>query len=116
MNDSVLVVEDYADLRSAIVNALERHDCTCDSASSSEDAVIMLRDREYDAILIAPKLPIVDDPVIHYLAENRPGDMRKVIIMSDPATPTGDCGTLLEKPFTNEQLYASVDRRRKPRD
>ena len=108
----VLVVENYADLRSSIVEALERHDYSCDSCSSSEDAVVKLRDHDYAAILIAPKLPITDDPVVHFLAENRPGDMAKVIVMSDPATPKGDCGALLEKPFTHEQLYASLDRLR----
>lgn len=112
MSPSVLVIENYADLRSSIVEALERRKFSCDSVSNSEDAVLKLRDNDYEAILIAPMVPIIDDPVIHYLAEHRPGEMRKVIVMSDPATPTGDCGALLEKPFTNEQLLQCVRSRR----
>jgi DNA-binding response OmpR family regulator len=116
MSPSVLVIENYADLRSSIVEALERRKFSCDSVSSSEDAVVKLRDHDYETILIAPRVPIMDDPVIHYLAEHRPGEMRNVIVMSDPATPTGDCGALLEKPFTNDQLVRCIrERRSRPR-
>lgn len=107
MNPSVLVVEDYVDLRSAIVAALSRQQYDCDCATSAEDAIVKLGSHDYAAILIAPKLPVSDDPVIHYLAVNRPGDMRKVIVMSDPATSTQGC-TLLEKPFTNAELFARI--------
>jgi DNA-binding NtrC family response regulator len=112
MSPWVLVVEDYADLRRTITEALERHEYSCASASSSEAAVVMLEDHDYEAILISPKLPVSDDPVVHYLMENRPADMSKVIVMSDPSTPTGPCRALLEKPFTNQQLLQIVERKR----
>ena len=107
MSRSVLVVEDYADLRSAIVSSLERQEYACEAVSTSEDAVLKLRDHDYSAILISPKVPIADDPVMHYLVENRPDDVKKVIVMSDPATATGEC-PLLEKPFTNDQMFAKI--------
>ena len=106
MRPTVLVIEDYEDLRLAITQALERNHYGCDAVKSSEDAIAALRDHEYEAILISPRLPIADDPVVHYLAEHRPGDVAKIIVMSDPATPTGQCRGLLEKPFTNQQLLA----------
>ena len=108
MKPTVLVIEDYKDLRLAIADALERNHYECDAVESSEDAIVKLRDHDYTAILISPRLPIADDPVVHYLAEHRPGDVAKVIVMSDPATPTGDCRGLLEKPFTNQQLIAMI--------
>lgn len=108
MQPTVLVIEDYEDLRLAIADALHRSHYGCDAVKSPEDAIVMLRDHEYAAILISPKLPISDDPVVHYLAKHRPGDMGKVIVMSDPATPTGNCRGLLEKPFTSEQLIAMI--------
>ena len=111
MSPSVLVVEDYADLREAIASALSREKYECVCASSSEDAVVKLRDNEYSAILIAPRVPIAEDPVIHYLAENKPGEMRKVIVMSDPGTVTAGC-TLLAKPFTNAAMMARIKERR----
>ena len=110
MHAPVLVVEDYAALRSAIVSALERHHYPCDSVASAEDAVMRLRDHDYGTILLAPRLPIADDPVIRYLTAARPGDISKVIVMSDPSTPSGECG-LLEKPFTNDALFELLDKR-----
>jgi DNA-binding response OmpR family regulator len=108
MRPTVLVVEDYEDLRLAIAEALDRNDYGCDAVQSSEDAIVKLSEHEYDVILISPHLPIADDPVVHYLAEHRPGDVAKIIVMSDPATPTGQCRGLLEKPFTNQQLMAML--------
>jgi DNA-binding response OmpR family regulator len=108
MRPTVLVIEDYEDLRLAIAQALERNHYGCDAVKSPEDAIVKLRDHQYEAILISPRLPIADDPVVHYLAEHRPGDVAKIIVMSDPATPTGQCRGLLEKPFTNQQLLAML--------
>ena len=110
MSPSILVVEDYEDLREAIASALSRAEYECDCAKSSEDAIVKLRDHDYAAILIAPKLPIADDPVIHYLAANKPGEMRKVIVMSDPDTATAGCA-LLEKPFTHADMIARIKER-----
>ena len=109
MQPTVLVIEDYEDLRLAIADALQRSHYGCDAVQSPEDAIVKLRDHDYAAILISPRLPIADDPVVHYLAEHRPGDVGKVIVMSDPATPTGNCRGLLEKPFTSEQLMAMIE-------
>ena len=108
MPPTVLVIEDYDDLRLTIADALQRSHYRCDAVRSSEDAIVKLRDHEYAAILISPRLPVADDPVVHYLAEHRPGELGKVIVMSDPATPTGSCRGLLEKPFTSEQLIAMI--------
>ena len=107
MSPSVLVVEDYADLRSAIVSALSREEYACDSADSATDAIVKLFDHDYDAILIAPRIPIVNDPVLHYLTKFRPEQMSKVIVMSDRATPAEGCARL-DKPFTNAALFESL--------
>lgn len=107
MSLPVLVVEDYADLRSAIVNALARHDYECASVATAEDAVAWLRQHECSAILLSARLPISEDPVIRYLAADHPEDMSKVIVMADPATACEPC-ELLEKPFTNDQLFARL--------
>ena len=110
MSPSVLVVEDYEDLREAIAAALSREEYECDCATSSEEAIVKLRDHEYSAILLAPRLPIAEDPLIRYLAINKPDEMRKVIVMSDPDTATAGC-TLLEKPFTNGAMMATIKAR-----
>lgn len=107
MSRPVLVVEDYADLRSAIVDALERHDYTCASVASAEEAVVWLRDHDCDTILLSARLPITEDPVFRYLASEHPDQMAKVIVMADPSTSCAPC-ELLEKPFTNDQLFARL--------
>ena len=70
---AVLVVEDYADLRTAIAQTLVRSDYACDTATSAADAILKLRARHYGAILLAPTLPIKDDPVMQFLAGRAPG-------------------------------------------
>jgi DNA-binding response OmpR family regulator len=110
MPPQVLVVEDYADLRSAIVSALMREHYHCASVATSEEAVAWLKTHECAAILLSARLPIVEDPVIRYLNADRPADIEKVIVMSDPATPCAPC-ELLEKPFTNAELVARLSAR-----
>jgi DNA-binding response OmpR family regulator len=112
MSTFVLVVEDYADLRSAIMETLARHEVVCESATTASDAIRKLSVQHYDTILLSPRLPIKDDPVMRYLHESQPGELPKVVLMTsgDPeeeADPN-DCRVLL-KPFNNKQLFARID-------
>ena len=108
---SVLVIEAYADLRSAIVDTLEKWDVECDSAASDEDAIGKLRARHYDTILIAPRLPIRSDPVVRFLCDSQPGELPKVVLMTT-SEETDDPGPeqcrVLAKPFSNRQLRAKL--------
>ena len=115
MPQSILVVEDYADLRSAIVTALLRHRYSCEQVKSSEEAIEKLRDKHYSAILLAPMLPISSDPVMHFLVEEQPDQLAKVVMMGDPEMED-DAGAadrpVLLKPFNDEQLCAQILRTR----
>ena len=108
---SILVIERYADLRAAIVNALSRGSYECDGADSADDAIEKLRHHHYDAILLSPTLPITSDPVMHFLIEEQPDQTPRVILMTEPdveeAVPPADQRVLV-KPFNNEQLFAKV--------
>ena len=107
MSHNVLVVEDYADLRAALVSALLRAHYTCDESVTSEDAVAKLRSHKYGAVLLSTRMPIADDPVVRYLhAEDATGKI-KVIVMTDPDQPTEDYPSLV-KPFNYEQLFAKL--------
>jgi DNA-binding response OmpR family regulator len=111
MSSSVLVVEDYADLRSAIASALAKGDYACDTADCGETAVDMLRDHRYTAILLAPRLPISSDPVVHFLEEFQPEEMGNVVLMtapSDDADPDPGRCRVLTKPFNRQELLATV--------
>lgn len=107
MSPAVLVVEDYADLCSAIVETLARRDYACEGAATAEDAIGKLRAHQYEAILLSPRLPIKDDPVMRFLHAVQPGELSKVILMTDPALEADagedDCRVLV-KPFNNEEL------------
>jgi DNA-binding NtrC family response regulator len=111
MSASVLVVEDYADLRSAIVTTLVRDAFVCDQVTTSAQAIAKLRSRHYSAILLSPTLPISSDPVMHFLVEEQPDEVAKVILMTEPgnaeAAGDPDCRHL-SKPFNHEQLLAQL--------
>ena len=114
MPHSILVVEDYPDLRTAIADVLSRNDCVCDSVDSS-GAIAKLRSNHYETILIGPRLSISGDPVLHYLIENQPGELPHVVVMANPShreeeTADARC-EVLTKPFSVEQLLALVVRR-----
>lgn len=106
---AVLVVEGYADLRTAIAETLVRSDYTCDTAASTDDAIGKLRLRHYGAILLSPQLPIKDDPVIRFLAASQPEELPKLILMRDPwlDDDEADCRSLV-KPFNNQELISKL--------
>jgi CheY-like chemotaxis protein len=108
MVQQVLVVEDYADLRSAIEAALPAG-CRCTSVTTAEDAIGKLRLNHYEVILLAPRLPIQDDPVMHFLHEFQPDEIQKVVLMTCPEdlAPEDECRVLV-KPFNRDQLVAEV--------
>jgi DNA-binding response OmpR family regulator len=109
---AVLVVEAYEDLRMAIVETLAKREVTCDAAGTAADAIVMLRERNYEAILIAPRLPIRSDPVMVFLRDEQPAELQKVILMTSPESEErgpSPC-RVLEKPFGLRQLFASLRR------
>jgi DNA-binding response OmpR family regulator len=113
MSPSVLVVEDYADLRSAIVATLSRREYDCESVNTAEAAIDKLRKHQYETILLAPRLPITSDPVMHFLHEYQPEQLARVILMTSPEVDEGLCDDpddcrVLAKPFNNEQLFATL--------
>ena len=109
MSPAVLIVEDYPDLRLALSETLQRHAYTCDCALSVDEALLKLQQGEYAAILIAPTIPIKDDRIVRYIRENRPSDVNKLILMTDPPDSDDDPRyRTLTKPFNNEQLFREL--------
>ncbi len=102
---SVLVVEDYADLRSAIASTLVKGHYSCEAAANADDAIGRLKSHQFSAILLAPRFPLDQDPVMQFLVQTQPGELHKVILMMDEAGP--DYPTLV-KPFGNAQLLAKL--------
>lgn len=108
MVQKVLVVENYADLNSAITAALPA-DCNCTSVRTSEEAILRLREEHYEVILLSPRLPIQDDPVMHFLHEHQPEEIANVILMTDcDADASGEDCRVLVKPFERNALVSKV--------
>lgn len=107
MSHNVLVVEDYADLRAALVSALHRAEYTCDDVANSADAIEKLQAHQYGAVLLATRLPIADDPVVRYLMTEDAQHRTKVIVMAEPDQQTDDYRSLM-KPFNNDELVAQL--------
>ena len=107
MSHNVLVVEDYPDLRAALVSALHRAQYTCDDVATSADAVEMLQEHQYGAVLLATRLPIAEDPVVRYLLTEDAQKRTKVIVMAEPDQATDEYGALM-KPFNNDELVAKL--------
>jgi DNA-binding response OmpR family regulator len=109
MVQKVLVVEDYADLNSAITAALAG-DYRCTSVRTAEAAIGELRANHYEVILLSPRLPIQDDPVMHFLHEHQPDEVHKVILMvpsGDESAEEDECRVLV-KPFNRAELVAEM--------
>ena len=105
----ILLVEDYADLGSAITSSLG-DEFVCTYVQTSEAAVAQLREHHYAAILLAPRLPVSDDPVMHFLHEEQPGEVAKVILMTFPEDDTAgeeQCRVLV-KPFGRGELLGAL--------
>jgi DNA-binding response OmpR family regulator len=110
MSRSILVIEDYPDLRAAISELLTQNDCVCDSVGS-EGAIARLEANQYETILLAPRLAIRGDPVLHYLAEKQPAELSRVVVMTCPGQEDDEADArchVLAKPFNREQLLAVI--------
>ena len=112
MVQQVLVVEDYADLNSAITDSLSNDEYECTCVRTSEAAIEQLQAHHYEVILLSPRMPIKDDPVMHFLHEHQPQEIGNVILMTYPDAETSEeeCRVLL-KPFNREELFAKLARR-----
>jgi DNA-binding response OmpR family regulator len=95
------------------VATLARGEYDCESVNTAEAAILKLREHHYETILLAPRLPIRTDPVMHFLHEHQPEQVHNVVLMTspevddDPADEPDDC-RVLAKPFNNEQLFATL--------
>ena len=60
MKSSVLIVEDEARIRDIVRDYFAAHGLDCDLARDGEEALDLLRDHDYDAILLDIFMPHLD--------------------------------------------------------
>ena len=120
----VLVVDDEKDVREALVGQLGRLGCEVDSTSNASEAMRMLSDGNYDALLVDIRMPGTSGIDLHkIIREKRPDQAKRFVFMTgdyaneDIIESVKDTGNqLLEKPFTLDELTGcSASTRRCPR-
>ncbi|MDQ6799850.1 MAG: hypothetical protein M3041_03335 [Acidobacteriota bacterium] len=99
MVSRVLVIEDYSDLRIAILATLDRAHYACVGAATPDEAIGKLKAGNYAAIVLDPLADLPSDPVMIFLREQQPEQVRKVVILGDDG---------LRKPFNPADLVARL--------
>lgn len=116
MAHAVLIVEDDPPLRGLLRTLLGlagEHDVT--TCGDGQEAIDILATREFDVILLDLMMPRRDGyAVIDYLRENRPEQLRVVLVMTavvedyaahlDPRVVHG----VITKPFDNHHVVALI--------
>lgn len=110
----VLLVEDNTQLNKALTTLLKRNSYLVDSALDGEEALIYLRDYQYDVIVLDIMLPKIDGLTVLSRARNN-GIQTPIILLTAKSTVedkiTGlDLGAddYLPKPFNTEELLARI--------
>lgn len=112
--ERALVVENYSDLQMLISATLRQRHYRCDVARDADAAISLLKGQSYATILIDVTWPVTTNPVIRFLADNQPGELRKVIVMTafDPSylgmDELQDICTFLRKPFSIDDLFGKL--------
>ena len=110
----ILLVEDNVQLNKALTTLLKRNSYLVDSAFDGEEALIFLKDYQYDVIVLDIMLPKIDGLEV-LRRSRREGIQTPIILLTAKSTVedkiTGlDLGAddYLPKPFNTEELLARI--------
>ena len=110
----ILLVEDNVQLNKALTTLLKRNSYLVDSAFDGEEALIYLKDYQYDVIVLDIMLPKIDGLEV-LKRSRREGIQTPIILLTAKSTVedkiTGlDLGAddYLPKPFNTEELLARI--------
>ena len=110
----LLLVEDNIQLNKALLTLLKRNSYLVDSALDGEEALLYLKDYQYDAIILDIMLPKVDG--LEVLAKARRNGVQTPIILLTAKSTIEDriigldlgADDYLPKPFSTEELLARL--------
>ena len=103
MNASILVVENHADLRFAMVSTLRREKFLCDAVANGAAALLKLREHDYRYIFIDNDDATAASKLLETLGDD---PSQNVILMTDLE---GDYdSSLLRKPFDTKEMLAHL--------
>jgi signal transduction histidine kinase/HD-like signal output (HDOD) protein/CheY-like chemotaxis protein len=112
---SLLIIDDEADLRDVVAQALQLENYSVDLATDGLEGISKLRAAKYDLVLLDLRMPrMTGAEVIEYIRENSPDTI--VIVISGLARETefeaairDGAYACLKKPFEIDQLLTTVD-------
>ena len=116
--NKILIIDDEADIRNSIIAILSDEGFVCDDASNSNDAIILIKENNYDLIILDVWLNDPDYDGIKLLKLIKKDDIKIPIIiisghgnieMAVEAIKEG-AYEFVEKPFKSERLILSVSR------
>ena len=110
----LLLVEDNPQLNKALTTLLKRNSYLVDSASDGEEALICLKEYQYDVIILDIMLPKIDG--LEVLRRTRRNNIQTPIILLTARSTIEDKITGLDlgaddylpKPFSTEELLARI--------
>ncbi|MBR0294714.1 MAG: response regulator transcription factor [Bacilli bacterium] len=110
----LLLVEDNPQLNKALTTLLKRNSYLVDSASDGEEALICLKEYQYDVIILDIMLPKIDG--LEVLRRTRKNNIQTPIILLTARSTIEDKITGLDlgaddylpKPFSTEELLARI--------
>lgn len=110
----ILLVEDNTQLNKALTTILKRNSYLVDSALDGEDALLYIKDYEYDVIILDVMLPKLDG--FEVLSRARKSGIKTPIIMLTAKSTIEDKITGLDlgaddylaKPFNSEEFLARI--------
>ena len=111
-----MLVADDNEATCTLVRALLRGDFICDVAADGQEALERLSGREYAAILLDLRMPVLDGyAVLDYLREHRPDLMQRVLVVTAALSAREiqrlegyDLCGVIAKPFEVDTMLAAV--------
>jgi two-component system, chemotaxis family, chemotaxis protein CheY len=109
----ILVVDDDEAIRTMVAKILQRESFEVDTARDGQEAIEMLGENDYDAILLDLMMPRVDGfGVIEHLRSSNPAILKRVVVMTAFTAAAREriettC-KLVPKPFDVSQLVEVV--------
>ena len=107
-----LVIDDDAAIRILVTRILARYEFSVDSAADGAEGIELMRDNEYDVIVLDLMMPRIDGfGVVKFLSEHDPEKLQRVIVMTAYGSGVQQkvcppVGRFIHKPFEISTLLA----------
>lgn len=106
---SILVVEDDAAIRSALVAALADEGYEIEASDNGRSALRRLQESDVDLMLIDVRMPAISGPEVVDALRQQGRDVPVIMMSAQPARRLPRGVRFLQKPFDLDDLFAAID-------